>query len=231
MIESSKSKSPGRVRATQPNKSAKSGANPSWPSTELRLLHPKNAEPRSNGGAERARAPARAFTNSTASWLHLPLFPGPRPPIYSGLPQRVPGISAFLSRRARCKTAPLVCAALAQAMPWVVNGLRMVTSIANCAPWNSGSPLANTSIEIATFMSRSFVLQRTEAPASRHTRAKLRSGPSSFKIQTTTAFTTCVGDIKWEAQSLHHEGAEEMWFHNEFWLGRNTAQDIAGTWA
>ena len=93
MIESSKSKSPGRVRATQPNKSAKSGANSSWPSTELtrvdtrelandhphdtdnilihRLLHPKNAEPRSNRGAERARAPAMAFTNSTASWLHL----------------------------------------------------------------------------------------------------------------------------------------------------------------
>ena len=157
MIECSKSKGPGRVRATQPNKSA----NPSWPSTELtrvdtrelandrphdtdnilihRLLHPKNAEPRRKGGAERARAPAMAFTNSTASWLRL-----------------------LDNHR-----------------------LRRVTSIANCVPWNSGSPLANTSIDLssiaetATFMSRSFLLQRTEAPASRHTRAKLRSGPTA----------------------------------------------------
>ena len=100
-----------------------------------RLLHPKNAEPRSKGGAERARAPAMAFTNSTASWLHLPLVSRATT---TNL-QRSPATSSWyfrsLSRRARCKTAPLVCAAPAQAMPWAVNGLRRVTSIANCAPW------------------------------------------------------------------------------------------------
>ena len=59
------------------------------------------------------------------------LFLGPQTPIYSGFPQRVRGIIVLC-----------LCAAHAQAVPWVVNGLRRVTSIANCALWNSGSPLA-----------------------------------------------------------------------------------------
>ena len=109
-----------------------------------------------------------------------PLFPGPRPPIYSGLPQRVPGIFALCLGVLDARL--LRWSVLLPRKPCPGLGQR---AIANCVPWNSGSPLANTSIDLssiaetATFMSRSFVLQRTEAPASRHTRAKLRSGPTA----------------------------------------------------
>ena len=66
-----------------------------------------------------------------------------------------------------------------------VSALRTVTSTANCAPWNRGSPLARTSMALssaagtATFMSRSLVLHRTNAPASRQMRARVLSGPTA----------------------------------------------------
>ena len=66
-----------------------------------------------------------------------------------------------------------------------VSALRTVTSTDSCAPWNRGSPLARTSMArssaagTATFMSRSLVLHRTNAPASRQMRATVLSGPTA----------------------------------------------------
>ena len=82
-----------------------------------------------------------------------------------------------LTRLAAINTALLVC-------PAEVVALRTVMSTANCAPWWRGKPDANTSLvlssfaETATFMSRSFALNRMDAPASRQMRTKEGSGPA-----------------------------------------------------
>ena len=110
-------------------------------SSSISSIHPKNAEPRSKGGAERARAPAMAFTNSTASWLHLP--PVSRPPICNGLPQRVPGVFALCLGGLDARQLRWSVLLPRKPCPGLSTGFEGVTSIANCAPWFSGSPQAN----------------------------------------------------------------------------------------
>ena len=90
----------------------------------------------------------------------------------------VPGqqlkILPFLVLAGPPAVAPSSTAALGRAVPLAVKTLRNVMSTANCAPWWSGSPAANTSTlsslaGTAMSMSRNLQLQRTVAPASRHT--------------------------------------------------------------
>ena len=101
--------------------------------------YPPSPPPEKRGTTEQRRCRTSPSTSnvSTASWLHLPAVSRATT---TNL-QRSPATSSWyfrsLSRRPRCKTAPLVCAASAQAMPWAVNRLRKVTSIANCAQWKS----------------------------------------------------------------------------------------------
>ena len=65
--------------------------------------------------------------------------------------------------------------------PVVVNANLKVTSIANCAPSCRGNPMASTSMALLfialteMFMSHTFTLARTVAPASRHTLARVLS--------------------------------------------------------
>ena len=142
VIESSKSKGPSRVRAAQPNKVSQIGGQPILAFHRAHTCgHQRTGERppqhrqssstvsstrkmRNHGAKEVQNEPVHQQWRSQVQRLlgsicHL--FPGPQPPIYSGLPQRVPGIFA-LSRRARCKTAPLVCVVPAQ-VPWAVNML------------------------------------------------------------------------------------------------------------
>ena len=99
---------------------------------------------RNHGAKEVQNEPEhqQAFTNSTASWLHLP-------PVSRATTTNLQRSALYLGVL-DARQFPLVCAAPAQAMPWAVNGLRRVTSIANCAPWCSGNPQANTSIDLSS---------------------------------------------------------------------------------
>ena len=83
-------------------------------------------------------------------------------------------------------SVPFVCAALGCGQPSEEVALRRVMSTVNWAPWSIGSPDARTSIALSsstgtvTFMSLNLTLDRTTAPASRHTRAKVRSAGTAL---------------------------------------------------
>ena len=77
--------------------------------------------------------------------------------------------------------APSTVAAFGRALPHEVTALRTVMSTANWAPWFISNPEANTSVARSSvagtlmFMSRNLAFSLTVAPASRHTRASVRS--------------------------------------------------------
>ena len=81
----------------------------------------------------------------------------------------------------------LTAAAFGRARPHAVTALRTAMSTASCAPWFNSRPEASTSIARSSvagtsmFMSRSFAFNLTVAPASRHTRARVRSVGSALE--------------------------------------------------
>ena len=145
-----------------------------------RFLQAKNAEPRNSGGADRALAPARSLTKLAASPLH-------RPPV--SMPtttkrQRSPAKSSWylrsLSRRALARTTPSVLAAPTQANPLAVSALRTVTSTANCAPWNRGSPLASTSMALSSAAGTATFKSRFSVASDQRARLKANAGQRSL---------------------------------------------------
>ena len=144
----------------------------------------KNAEP----PREKARAPAMAFRNSTASWLHLPPVSKATTTNPQRSPQRVPDVFAFCLGVLMQNCSVGLCCALGcqRASKGDVN--RQL-----CAVKSAGQHFNRPLVHVTQF-------------------------------RVATAFATCIGDIKWEAQSLYQEGAEGMWFHNGFWLGRSTTR-------
>ena len=146
---------------------------------------PSDTDPRKTIGASRALAAARQLMNSTDSALHRPPVSTPTTTSLQRSPANSSAYLRSLSLLACNKTTPSVCDVFGTAAPDAVKTLRIVMSTAHCAPWNNGRPLANTSMarsslaETVTFMSRSLACHLTVAPASRHTRASVRSGPTA----------------------------------------------------
>ena len=103
-----------------------------------------------------------------------------------------------------------------------------------------------SSAETLMFMSLSMVLNRTVAPASRHTRAKLRSVgqalvrslpdlpqaalclPSVSKGCPTLA--SSFHHLQREAKTLQHQGAEELWANDKLGSSGRPHEHVAGTW-
>ena len=139
-------------------------------------------ERRRTGRTSLAGADAIMWTNSMAS---LPQ----RPPVSIATTTRQHRLLATssadfasLSLLARTRMAPFECAAHGWRRPSTEVALRSVTSTDNWAPWCSGNLDATTSMVrwspagTTTFMSLNLTFTRTVAPASQHTRARMRSG-------------------------------------------------------
>ena len=148
------------------------------------LLHARKADRASVGAASLDLHRARHSTNSKAS------VPPPTRLATTTSRQRSPAINSAcfcaLSARALWQVIPSSRAVPVLGSPRLVRAQRSVMSTANWAPWNSGRPDATTSMHTsssaltAIFMSRSFTLVRTMAPALRHTRAKVLSGATAL---------------------------------------------------
>ena len=146
---------------------------------------PSDTDPCKTIGASRALAAARQLMNSTGSALHRPPVSTPTTTSLQRSPANGSAYLRSFSLLTCNKTTPSVCDVFGTAAPDAVKTLRIVMSTANCAPWNNGRPLANTSMarsslaETVTFMSRNLACHLTVVPASRHTRASVHSGPTA----------------------------------------------------
>ena len=182
-----------------------------------RLCHAKNMLLLRTGGASLAPTAARSLMNVTASSLHL--LPVSRATTTRRL--LFPSTSSMYSARALVQTAPFTVAAFGHAWEGAVTAHRNVMSSANCAPRWRGIPDATTSMDrmssarTATFISVSFALTCTVAPASLHTLARVRSGPSARDLNLPdrahaarwrTTLASCVRDLHWQPKSFQKQG-------------------------
>ena len=198
----------------------------------------KGPERRSTPRASGARATANQSMNLAASSLN-------RPPVSTPRLGPTPRTWWPLSRLALASTAPTIVAAVGHGWPVAIKADRNVMSMAS-------NPIANTSMARSSvagtvmFMSRSFTLQRTVAPASRHTLAKVLSDgmaraqpawscascsmPPSL-VQRSPALATRLGHREWEAQPLQNQHAEEAWLDLAFAPCRTPMEHVACAWS
>ena len=191
-----------------------------------RFRQAKNVENHDADGASCARETASCSTNESASGLRRPPVSTPTTTSWHRSPSLYSAHFAFLSWRASTNTATSTVEAFGRARPHAVTALRTVVSTASCAPWFNSIPKADTSIARSSvagtlmFMSFNLAFRLTVAPASRHTRARVRSvgtalerrrperGHSarvSSKIQRTTTFAPCLRDQKWQSEPLENQ--------------------------
>ena len=136
-----------------------------------------------DAGVHRLRTDAKSEMKFMLSSLHLPPVSMTTTTRWQRAPSTSSAYLVSLSRRARSSTAPSMFAALVQAAPQEVVALRNVTSTASYAPCRRRRPEATTSISRSSlagqtmFMSLSFMLVLTTAPASRQILATVLSGP------------------------------------------------------
>ena len=116
-----------------------------------------------------------------ASWLHLPAVSKATTTRRARPPPTISGYVLSLARRAMRSADPDVVRWWRRGWAWDVSGETKVVSMANCAPFQRGSPFAITSIRRSSvrvlwvFKSLRRTLVHTEAPASRQMRAMARS--------------------------------------------------------
>ena len=116
-----------------------------------------------------------------ASWLHLHAVSKATTTRRARPPPTISGYVLSLARRAMRSAAPDVVRWWRRGWAWDVSGETKVVSMANCAPFQRGSPFAIASIRRSSvrvlwvFKSLRRTLVHTEAPASRQMRAMARS--------------------------------------------------------
>ena len=132
--------------------------------------------------------PASMSTNSMASSLHRPLSPAQRQPNDT--------TSSALSRRARMRAAPFVCAALGCGQPSEEVALRKVMSTANWAPWSIGSPDATT-FGKGSWISTSTVIKDFDQVANRKAVAKRRNKSVGTRQFCKPDFFFCTMRMRW----------------------------------
>ena len=134
-----KTRRTGRHQRTRETPAARHGQH-SCPSAPPTFGHCKTI------GASRALAAARQLMNSTDSALHRPPVSTPTTTNLQRSPADNSAHLRSFSLLACNKTTPSVCDVFGTAAPDAVKTLRIIVSTANCAPWNNGRPLANTSM-------------------------------------------------------------------------------------